>query len=634
MVSETIRCAKTGSLPDVRNRPTAQWGGPGDDGLVAAALIGQHGVGRRLEAALQTPLPRLVLLAGEGGIGKTAHLDVAAGRAAERGWVVRRAVARADGTLPAWSWWQAFPAAVEAVSPPASVASVYAAVRRAVGEHDRLLMTLDDVQWADRLSLEVLRLLVETPDLPLLVLAALRAESAPRTGAIADELHALASRADQVPVEALDEQETAALFELESGNPPLPVLERDVWRATAGNPYLVRQLARSQRQIGNIHRPDLSTGFRIPAGVAEILRDQLGLLSATTRSVMRAAAVAGETFDARLLIAVVGHPRRVVDALDDALRQNVARESAVPGTYAFRHAMLREALHDELGPDERRRLHGRMADVLARAPEPSAQAIAHHRFKELDPSKAEQVVRLLVAAADEAASSGDLASAARHRRRAAKVASVFDVPLETSGTAPASLPTRPSGGRAEAVPAVLVREGDVWRVAFGDTSLRLRDSLGLGHLATLVAAPGREFHCLELTGGDDPRASALAAESPLPTLDGPALAAYRHRLSELREDLDEAESFHDDGRAERLRDEVEFLTGELASATGLGGRVRSAPAASERARVSVTRAVRTTLDRIATELPRLGEHLRACVHTGTFVSYTPVDRSVAWTVQR
>lgn len=599
---------------------------------MSTALIGQQVVVRRLDALLEARLPRLALLVGEGGIGKTAHADALSSRAAELGWEVRRAVARSDGPS-AWLWWQAFPRALEALGPDTSVAAVHSAVRRAACEHPRLLVTLDDLQWADGPALEVLRLLVESPEVPLLVLGALRAESAPRTGPLAEELHALAARAEHVPVEALSEEETATLFELESGHPPLPVLTRDVWRATAGNPYLVRQLARSQRQIGGIHRPDLSTGFRIPAGVNEILRDQLAVLGAPARSVLRAAAVAGETFDVRLVTTVVADPRQVVDGLDDAVRENVVREGALPGTYCFRHAMLREALYDELHNDERRRLHGQMADALAREPEPSAQAIAHHRFKELDPAKAEQVLRLLVAAAGEARACGDLVSAERHHRRAVKVAGVFDVALPTSASVRAPGATRTTRRADPTRPATLVREGEVWHAGFGDTSVRLRNSLGLRHLATLVAAPGREFHCVELASGDDPRTAALAAEAALPALDGPALAAYRHRLSELREDLHEAEAFSDVGRVERLRDEIDFLADELASATGLHGRARSAPSASERARVSVTRAVRTAMDRIAGELPHLGEHLRACVHTGTFVSYSPADRSVVWTVR-
>lgn len=592
---------------------------------MAAPLIGQHAVVRRLRAALDAPLPQLMLLVGEGGIGKTAHLDVAAGRAADDRWLVRRAVAREGSAHLGWLWWQAFP---EAVASDTSVAAVYAAVRDAVKAHSRVLVVLDDLQWADRLSLEVLRLLVEAPELPLLVLAALRAESAPRTGPVTQELHGLAARAEQVSLEPLDQHEAAALFERESGHPPLPAITGDVWRATAGNPYLVRQLARSLRQLGSIHRPDLSTGFRIPAGVSDILRDQLARLAPATREVLRTAAVAGEVFDVRLVIATVGDPRHVLDALDAALGENVVRESPVPGIYSFRHAMLREALYDELAKDERRQLHGRMADVLERAAEPEAQLVAHHRFKELDPKKADHIVRLLVAAAAEADDAGDAASAERHRRRAAKVSAAFEVPLPRPRVTAAR-----SVGRAAAEPALLAREGELWQVGLGDSSCRLRDSLGLRHLSTLLAAPGREFHCVELTAGDDPQASALASEAGLPALDAAALAAYRHRLVELREDLQEAEAFADKGRAERLRDELEFLTSELTAATGLRGRVRTASAASERARVSVTRAVRAAIDRIARDLPRLGEHLRACVHTGTFVSYTPTDRSIVWKVR-
>ena len=64
-------------------------------------------------------------------------------------------------------------------------------------------------------------------------------------------------------------------------------------------------------------------------------------------------------------------------------------------------------------------------------------------------------------------------------------------------------------------------------------------------------------------------------------MDGQARDAYRARLAELREELDEAEQLADRGRVERTRGEIEFLTDQLASAVGLGGRERRSGRASE-----------------------------------------------------
>jgi len=113
-----------------------------------------------------------------------------------------------------------------------------------------------------------------------------------------------------------------------------------------------------------------------------------------------------------------------------------------------------------------------------------------------------------------------------------------------------------------------------------------------------------------------------------------AKAAYRARLEELREELDEAESFNDPERAAAARKETQFLAQELAGAVGLGGRDRKAASNAERARVAVTKAVRATVKRIGEMSPDLGQELVATIRTGTFCSYEPDPRRpVSWDVQ-
>jgi hypothetical protein len=70
-----------------------------------------------------------------------------------------------------------------------------------------------------------------------------------------------------------------------------------------------------------------------------------------------------------------------------------------------------------------------------------------------------------------------------------------------------------------------------------------------------------------------------------------------------------------------------FLTRELAAAVRLGGRDRAAGSEAERARVSITKAVKTALARIRAHSPALASHLDATIHTGTFCCYTPDPRA-------
>jgi hypothetical protein len=104
-------------------------------------------------------------------------------------------------------------------------------------------------------------------------------------------------------------------------------------------------------------------------------------------------------------------------------------------------------------------------------------------------------------------------------------------------------------------------------------------------------------------------------------------------LVELEDDVNEAESFRDSERASRARQEKDFLISELAAAVGLGGRDRLAISVAERARVNVTRAIRSAVAKVSDNSSRLGDHLAATIHTGTFCSYRPDPRTpMTWTV--
>lgn len=197
-----------------------------------------------------------------------------------------------------------------------------------------------------------------------------------------------------------------------------------------------------------------------------------------------------------------------------------------------------------------------------------------------------------------------------------------------------------SGMEATKMGAVFRREGEYWSIAFDGDAFRLKDSKGLRHLSVLLAAPGREFHSLELVAAvrshgppDGHRDAELVASTgdAGEILDVRAKTEYRDRLRDLESELTEAESWNDPERASRLREEIDFLARELGAAVGLGGADRRATSNAERARVSVTRAIKAALERIAGHSTGLGRHLRATVRTGTFCIYEPDPRlPVTW----
>src|SRR5690606_6390032 len=97
-------------------------------------------------------------------------------------------------------------------------------------------------------------------------------------------------------------------------------------------------------------------------------------------------------------------------------------------------------------------------------------------------------------------------------------------------------------------------------------------------------------------------------------------------IDALRDEIEEATSFADLGRKERLEHELEALTAQIAAAVGLGGRERRAGSAAERARITVTRRVHAAIRKIAEQDPALGRHLDWTVRTGTFSAYEPKGR--------
>jgi hypothetical protein len=185
----------------------------------------------------------------------------------------------------------------------------------------------------------------------------------------------------------------------------------------------------------------------------------------------------------------------------------------------------------------------------------------------------------------------------------------------------------PTQGRSG--PNLMTLEGDVWAVTFDAQTVRVRDAKGMHLLASLLTHPGQEFHVLDLAGAS----GLVGGDDGGPVLDAAAKDAYRRRLQDLADDLDEARRHHDPGRVARAEDEIDAVTDQLAGAVGLGGRDRRAASQSERARVAATRNLRAVIRRVADVHPSLGRHLEMTIRTGTYCSYQPDPRvPVEWTV--
>lgn len=261
-----------------------------------------------------------------------------------------------------------------------------------------------------------------------------------------------------------------------------------------------------------------------------------------------------------------------------------------------------------------------------RAPAALLGAYATGALLATGPTEDTAAAWLIVPAATAAAYTFERWRAARANKRAA---------TRSDGTF-RSLVARAHAASFRGAGLSMEQEGEMWRLAYEGTTLRLRHTRGLALLAHLVRSPGQEIHVSALDaitpsgGSGAARSASFLANGDVPApgdageiLDQQARSEYRHRIAELREELTEAEAHNDLGRVAALRGELEQLEDELRSAVAPGGRARRASADAERLRVAITHRIRNAIAQIARRHAGLGAHLTASVSTGYRCIYEP-----------
>ncbi len=240
-----------------------------------------------------------------------------------------------------------------------------------------LVLTLDDLHWADPASVELLGALLRRPPAAgVLMVLALRPrllperlstalERAYRDGAVVRiELGALTrSEARDLLGGAVAETDADALYE-ESG----------------GNPFYLEQLSRSLDHRGGPRRPhEVSpTDVGVPEAVAASIGEELALLSKGARLVLEGASVAGDPFEPELAAAAAGTSEDVaMHAIDELCGLALIRNTDVPRRFRFRHPLVRRAVYEATAAGWRLGAHERCAEALEeRGAAPAARA--HH----------------------------------------------------------------------------------------------------------------------------------------------------------------------------------------------------------------------------------------------------------------
>ncbi|UQU66977.1 diguanylate cyclase [Couchioplanes caeruleus] len=263
----------------------------------------------------------------------------------------------------------------------AAVADLLTGLARTAGP---VLVHLDDAQWFDDGTVRVLQQLAAgVSGVRMLVVATTR----PADGDAQEQPPRLGSgQVLDISLAPLSQDQVGLLIESISGGLRLP--ERSaahITMLTGGNPFVTLAYARMVMEAGLL-RPDWGTwevdgdGVRdlaLPADSAQLVLRRMSALDAGSRHLLSIAAVVGTAFSPGIVAEAAGvDRRRVHDVLSDANRQGLLAQR--DGVHRFLHDSIRVALLADLGEDEVRELHNRIADALDRRPDPDVYALARH----------------------------------------------------------------------------------------------------------------------------------------------------------------------------------------------------------------------------------------------------------------
>jgi DNA-binding CsgD family transcriptional regulator/tetratricopeptide (TPR) repeat protein len=301
-----------------------------------------------------------------------------------------------------------------------------------------VLLTLDDVHWADSDSLTLFKYLArKLAGAPLLLVGAYRDTDIDPSGALAGVVERLTRERIllELNLQRLDEDGVRSLLAILGRPNPPAALVSAVNAETQGNPFFVEEVFRSLDHEGRLFdasgnwRADVTFGdTELPRSLRLVIQRRLEHLTAECRSVLSRAAVIGRTFDYELLSAITDQPEEALfQALEEAERAHLLAPDD-QGRLAFGHELVRQALLGDLTLPRRQRLHARIAgaieDLHAESVASFADSLTEHLRLAGPVSDAAKLVGYAALAGDQAAARFAFGEALRR----------YDLALETFRT--------------------------------------------------------------------------------------------------------------------------------------------------------------------------------------------------------
>jgi DNA-binding SARP family transcriptional activator len=410
-----------GAAATMSSTATAAPAAAPSDGDATANVLAEF-VGRGIElrtaiAALDEARTavRIVLVEGEPGIGKTRLIEELAAEADRRSLSVHWGRAHEGQATPAfWPWLPVVRALVARGGPAAEARELVALLEREaaeeaapVAERTRfrlleaitalladaaattpLVVLLDDLQWADLPSLELLAFVArELHDRPVLLAGTVRELEVGRNDEVVEALAALSRvpATRRITLQGLSHLETAELVQAALRREVPSEVVAAIQQRAEGNPFFATELAHlveaerdPDRTLGAV-----STGGDVPSGVRDVVRRRTALLPEDTVHLLEVAAVIGQDVDLDLLVHASGEE---VDAVLDGIEPAVVHRLLSPledrpGTFRFAHALVREVIADGVSALRRARIHLRVAEAIeatAAGDDDAAEILAEH----------------------------------------------------------------------------------------------------------------------------------------------------------------------------------------------------------------------------------------------------------------